>query len=181
MFLIPFPILLIEIFVFIFITQRVGFFTALGLYFAPCILGMLIMSIVGRLSLLQLQNTVASGKEPGPRLMHSGAIFLSGLFFLVPSFLTRVLGLILLLPGLRHLVIWKFKRYFTEKLSKASGFGFSRGAGSSGFRYYEFRGHGGGFGESPNEREVREANVLDVTPLSVTHESKKNTNDEEPK
>jgi UPF0716 protein FxsA len=179
-FLIPFPILLMEIFVFVFVTQQLGFLTAVGIYFAPCVLGVLIMSIVGRLSLLELQKIVASGNEPGPRLIHSGVMFLSGLCFLVPSFSTRIVGVILLLPGTRHLLIWKFKKSLTGKLRQSSGFGFNRNSGTSGFRYYEFRGNARGFEEAHQEREVHEANILDVTPLSVTHESKKKTDNEEP-
>lgn len=185
MLMIPLPWFILEIVIFFLAVQQWGFLNTLGLYLLPCLLGFFIVSTVGRLALVTLQSTVMRGQLPGTAILHSGAIFLAGLLFLVPSFFTRVIGVILILPGLRHLAIWRFKLYLAQQIAKGSArfnfsgpFGFGSRNGAGGFRYYQYRGDGKGFQktedpDSAGEREVFESNVLDVTPLKVTHEEKK--------
>lgn len=181
MFFIPFPLVVAEIVIFILSIQHFGFLNTVGLYILPSLFGFLIISMVGRMAIVTLQSTVMKGQLPAGRILNSAAIFISGLLFLVPSFFTRVFGLILFLPGLRHLAVGLFKNKMAKKMaSGASGFSFGGGSfgfgtGSSGFRYYEFRNNNTGNEESSEEREVSEANVLDVTPLAVTHEKKKDS------
>lgn len=161
MFFIPFPFVVAEIVIFILAVKNWGFLNTLGLYLLPCLLGFLIVTTVGRVAIMTLQRTMMKGQLPAGQILHSGAIFLSGLLFLIPSFFARVLALILFLPGLRHLALWRFKLFMAKKLAQgATHFNF----GSTGFRYYEY-GH--------EERDVQEANVVDVTPLEITHENKR--------
>ncbi|NUN04588.1 MAG: FxsA family protein [Bdellovibrio sp.] len=179
MLFIPFPLVLAEIFIFFFAVKQWGFLNTLGFYFLPCVLGFLIVSTVGRMAIMTLQGSVMKGQLPGNRLLHSGAIFFSGLLFMVPSFFARLVALVLFLPGLRHIFVAWFKIFIAKKIAKGSGgfsfgggpFGFGAGnAGGAGFRYYQYR--GAGFEGADSEREVSETNVLDVTPLKVTHEKK---------
>ncbi|MGZ3768200.1 MAG: FxsA family protein [Bdellovibrio sp.] len=178
MFFIPFPFVVAEIVIFILSVQHFGFLNTLGLYILPSFLGILIVNTVGRLALLTLQSTVMKGQLPAGRILNSAAVFIAGLLLIIPSFFSRVLGLILLLPGLRHLIVWRFKTHMAKKMAsganvftfKTGPFGF--GGGSSGFRYYEYNNNNKDQSEN-QEREVSERNVLDVTPLAVTHEEKK--------
>ena len=191
MLMIPFPFVLAELLIFFWGVNQWGFFNTLGLYLAPCLLGFLIVSTVGRIAIMTLQSTVTRGQLPGNKILHSGAIFLSGLFFLIPSFFARIIGLVLLLPGLRHLAVWRFKLFMAKKMAQGSarvfnfggggpfGFGgFGTGSGGpGGFQYYEFRNDGTGFTQTNEEvreeREITDVEVLDVTPLEITHEEKK--------
>lgn len=180
MMFIPFPFLIAEFVIFIFAVQEWGFFRTLGYYLLPCLMGIFILSTVGRIAVMSMQATVMKGQLPAAKMLHSSAIFLSGLLFLIPSFFTRIFGLILFLPGLRHLAVWRFKIFLAKQMARgaakfkfAGGGPFGFGAGSAGFRYYDFRSDSSGFEEVNQEREVREANVLDVTPLEITHENKK--------
>ena len=192
MLMLPLPLLVAEAVAFFMILQRVGFLNTLAVYLLPCFLGFLIVTTVGRVALMNMQSSMTRGQMPAGKMLHSGAIFLSGLLFLVPSISTRIFGLVLLLPGLRHLALWRFKIYMAKKMASGAsqGFGFSRGpfggfgggfggaagpgAGAGGFRYYEFRNDGTGFKDFSEERESRDAEVLDVTPLEITHEKKNN-------
>lgn len=191
MLMIPFPFVLAELLIFFWGVNQWGFFNTLGLYLAPCLLGFLIVSTVGRMAIMTLQSTVTRGQLPGNKILHSGAIFLSGLFFLIPSFFARIIGLVLLLPGLRHLAVWRIKLFMAKKMAQGSarvfnfggggpfGFGgFGTGSGGpGGFQYYEFRNDGTGFTQTNEEvreeREITDVEVLDVTPLEITHEEKK--------
>ncbi|GEM_PF-1213011 len=183
MFLIPFPLLIAEIFIFVMAIKHWGFLNTLGAYLLPSFLGLIIVSTVGRMAMMTMQSTLMRGQLPANKILHSGAIFLSGLLLLIPSFSTRLIAVILLLPGLRHMAIWRFKAFMAKKIAQGSskafsGFGFSKGGAnsSSGFRYYEFRSDGSGFQEEfreQQEREVKDAEVLDVKPLEISHEVKK--------
>ncbi len=189
MLMIPFPISIAEFLIFFLAVKQWGFLNTLGLYLLPCLLGFVIVSTVGRMAMMTLQGSVVRGELPTKKILHSGAIFFAGILLLIPSFTTRLIGIVLLIPGLRHAVVWRFKNYLSRKIAAGSnGFGFGRaggmggpfgfGGGTGGFKYYEFRNDGTGFRRtdqnSPQERDVSEANVLDVTPLKVTHEEKKN-------
>lgn len=184
MIFIPFPLVLAEIFIFFFAVKQWGFLNTLGLYLLPCVLGFVIISTVGRLALLSLQSTVMKGQLPANRLLHSAALFFSGLLFLIPSFFARVLAVVLFLPGLRHLAVWWFKLFMAKQIAKGTSaftfggpFGFGAGSAGGGFKYYQYRGTPSGFQDVSAEREVSETNVLDVTPLQVTHENKKKDGD----
>ncbi|WP_413558856.1 FxsA family protein [Bdellovibrio sp. HCB209] len=199
MFVLPLPWVIAEIVIFFTGVRFFGFFNTMLIYFLPCLLGFLIVNTVGRMAMMTLQSTVARGQLPASKLLHSGAIFISGLALLVPSFFTRVIALVLLLPGLRHLAVWRFKLYMAKKMASGSArvfnfgagpFGFGGfggmgggpmpggpGAGPGGFQYYEFRNDGSGFREmnedTPRERELTDVEVLDVTPIEITHQEKK--------
>jgi UPF0716 protein FxsA len=174
--LVPFPFFLAEIFIFFGAVNWLGFWNSLLLYFAPCLLGLFIVSIWGRAALMSVQMSLAQGQVPAGKILHAGAIFLSGLCFLVPSFFLRLLGICLLLPGLRHLLLWKFKGQIARKLSQ----------GGASFSFNGFRFGGGFAGPSPfgdtpenfpTEREVQSADVLDVQPLKISHETKRTDDD----
>lgn len=180
MLMLPLPLVIAEIFIFFTFVQHYGFFNTLGLYLLPCLLGIFIVSTIGRMAMMTLQGTMSQGQLPGTKILHTGAIFISGLMFLVPSFFTRVVGLVLFLPGLRHLAVWRFKIFMAQKIAKGgatgfsfggNGFGFSTGFGRGGF------GGPGGFNptnEFPGERDVTASSAqIDVTPIKVTHEPKK--------
>ncbi|WP_295904602.1 FxsA family protein [uncultured Bdellovibrio sp.] len=189
MFFIPFPLVIAEIVIFFLAVQEWGFLNTLGFYLLPCLLGFFIVATVGRMAVMTLQSTVMRGQLPASRILHSGAIFLSGLLFLIPSFFARVLALILFLPGLRHIAVWRFKAYMAKQIAKGSAnfnfggsggpFGFGMGNMGGGFRYYEYRNDGTGFDQAPEEREVYESNVLDVTPLKIVHEKKEDSGNNE--
>lgn len=183
MFLIPFPLLIAEVFIFMMAIKHWGFLNTLAAYLLPSLLGLVIISTVGRMAIMTLQSSVMRGQLPANKILHSGAVFLSGLFFLIPSFFTRLIAVILLLPGLRHLVIWRFKLLMAKKVAQGSakafgGFSFGKAGSnaSGGFRYYEFRNEGTGIQDDiqpSQEREVKDAEVLDVRPLEISHEVKK--------
>jgi UPF0716 protein FxsA len=198
MFVVPLPWVIAEIIIFFSVVRIAGFFNTMLIYFVPCLLGILIVNTVGRMAMMSLQSTVSRGQLPANKLLHSGAVFIAGLCFLVPSAFTRVAGIFLILPGFRHLIVWRFKLYMAKKMASGSARVFNFGAnpfgfggfgnmggmgggpqagGPGGFKYYEFRNDGSGFRdmneEAPQERELTDVEVIDVTPLEIAHEQNK--------
>lgn len=169
---IPFPLILLEIFIFWFVVGKIGFLYTLLYYFAPCLLGFFIVATWGRVALVSIQMSFARGEVPGPKILHAGAIFVAGLCLLVPSAITRVIAIGLLLPGLRHLILWKLKGNLVQKMAQGSASfnfsGFKFGAGPSPF------GRETSYTDFPrSEREVFSNDVLDVKPIEISHETKK--------
>lgn len=186
MLMLPLPLFIAELLIFIMAVKSWGFLDSLGIYLMPSLLGFVILSLVKRTGFAQMQMSMMSGQKPEKSLLHSGAIFLGAILLIVPSFFTRVLAIILILPGLRHLIIWRFEKGMQKRMQNgAQGgfsfggpFGFGGGAGAGpaggGFTYYQYRSKptGDDFNqESPRER-VIDAEVLDVTPLEITHSDK---------
>lgn len=168
-FALPFPLLLFEIVLFFFLVSQFGFLKIFGIYLLPCLLGFVVLSLQSRVALVNLQKALMEGKQPGRRLFATAANFLAGLFLLIPSFSTRVVAFILLMPGLRQVALVALQAWVTKKIAQggAKVFGnFSRGRPGfqSGFqtefRTYEFR---------QDIREERDAEVIDVTPLEIEH------------
>ena len=184
---IPFPFIIAEFVIFWMAVSKFGFLTTMGYYLLPCLLGLFIVSTMGKVAMMTLQGSVARGQMPANKMLHSGAIFLSGILFLIPSFFTRVIGIVLFLPGLRHFAVWRLKLYMAKQIAKGTQgfsfnmgggpFGFGTGMGGGGFRRYEYRHDGAGFQdvteEVREEREITDVEVVDVTPLEITHEEKK--------
>ena len=186
---VPFPLIIAEFVIFWLAVQKFGFLTTLEIYFLPCLLGILIMNFVGRAAISNFQGAATNGQIPGKKILNSVAIFISGLLFLIPSFFSRIFAVILFLPGLRHFALWRFKSYMARKISEGAGNAFSFeaggpfsfGGGASGFRYYNFRQQQGHYQDASGqneevemnaEREVSEADILDVTPMEVTHQER---------
>lgn len=172
---IPFSFFIAEVIIFFASVNYWGFWNTILAYFVPCALGLLIVSVWGRLALVSMQISMAKGEAPTMRLAHSAAILVAGVCFLIPSFFLRIIGLALFLPGIRHFIIWKYKKQIFEKMSQQSS-GFSFGG-------IHFRSGGpmgpnqGGYTDisfGATEREVYSDAVLDVQPLEITHEKKNN-------
>lgn len=172
---IPFPLVLAEIFLFFMSLTRLGFLNTMLIYFAPCLLGLFIIMVYGKFAMGSLRY-MKSGEALGNKTLHILAIVISGICFLVPGISSRLLGIVLLLPGLRHLLIWKMKAKVMSKMANGSfqfgGMPFGRGGGFARGPQPQ-----NPFEEKPVEREVQEAQVLDIRPLEVTHTIDKDDKD----
>ena len=177
MLFLPLPLFIAEFLIFLFAIQEWGFLQVIAAYLAPCLLGFIILSLMGRWALFDMQRTLLQGQMPANSLLHSAAVFVAGVLLLVPTFFTRLIAVLLILPGSRHFAVSKLKTFFLARMGRGfSGFSFGAGKGfGGGFQYYDFRGPGaGGMGsEARSERTVSEVNVLDVKPLEIIHETKK--------
>lgn len=176
MFFVPLPIVLLEILVFSTFVHFYNFWDVFLAYLLPSFAGAVLFSLTGRSIMLSLQGGLAQGKMPADRVLHRGAVLLGAILLMIPSFSSRVLAVILIIPGLRHLAIFIFKTYLFQRLTKNATFvrfgGFGAGPGSA-------RGMGGPFPFEPSPHHERDAEVVNVTPIEITHtkisdETKKN-------
>lgn len=170
MFFLPLPWVLAEVLIF---TTWIHFFDFWNVFFAyllPSLLGVLMLARSGQGLMMVMRSSVVPGQMPGNALLHQGARLVGALCLVVPLFLTRVLAVFLIVPGLRHLSIAFFKAFIYKKLAKSGGFSFVQfgGAGVADGRTSGWQSTSGDTGW-PQARQERDARVVDIVPLKVTH------------
>lgn len=114
---------LLEIFAFMAVGDEIGVLNTLLLAIGMMIAGGVLIQIQGLKSLSTIQSALSRGALPVPALFDQVCLFLAGGLFLLPGFLSDVIGIALLIPplrqGLRHVV----SRFFTGKPMDIRGFG----------------------------------------------------------
>lgn len=180
----PLPYLLAELALFAFFASRFGFGPTFLAYALPSVLGFVLLTFQSRSALFTLQSRLAQGDRPGLKVMSTGAKVLGAILLIVPLFSTRVVGVLLTLPGTRHLMIFLFQAWIFRRFAAGfRGFGAGAGPGPGGFRgsFRTFHFDGQGFREAgfeAEERVEREAQVVDVTPLEIEHSTPRSPDDE---
>ena len=154
----------VEIYVLVKVWIAYGFINTVFALMAAGVLGAGIARNQGRYILQKLQTSVAQGQMPADQVLHGMLIFIGGLLFIVPGFVSDFIALIFILPGTRHLVVASIKRRFARKVSSGQ------------FRVFTFgnmnmrNGPSGGGASATESGFVRDVSpkVIDVTPISKT-------------
>lgn len=174
MFFIPLPIVIVEVIAFTTFLHFYNFWDVFLAYLIPSFIGTVLFSLTGRSLMLSMQTGFAQGQLPGDRMLHRGATLLGSICLIIPMFTTRVLAVFLILPILRHLSVFVFKTFIFKRLVN-SRFSFVRTGGPFGGAT-NMGGFGGArtysSGPFPFEQEQpqeRDAEVVNVTPLEITH------------
>ncbi len=160
----------VEIYLFVKVVERYGFFNAFMATLTAFFFGLLIIKAQGRTLLMNVQSELAQGKVPARSMINSALLFIGGFFILLPGFFSDVMGLLLILPGTRHIFSLYVRTYLARKISNGTfrvfnggfGAGFGMGGPSQGFGRTQ-----GPVGRS--ERDVT-PQVIDVKPISSTEE-----------
>lgn len=154
----------VEILIFSRFVESFGFAQSFLAYVLPSFLGIFWLARFKNYGWGQLQATWQQGKEPTVEILHITAQILGAVLLLPPSFITRIVGLILILPGTRHLCVTVIKIYFVQRLMRHGPRIFKSGA----FTFYSST---RGFNtEQPQERD---AEIIDIQPIQVEHTLKK--------
>ena len=96
---------LAEIAAFILVGRAIGLVATLALVVASSLLGMTLLREAGLMTALRLER----GREaPAKILAEGGTRMLAGLLLLIPGFLTDLLALAVLIPGVRRMVAGRF-------------------------------------------------------------------------
>lgn len=154
-------IILFEIICYWLLVANFGFWKVTGYYWLPTAVAIILLILFGPFLFFTLRVKFLSGqlmREVSEALSHvktpiytikilnTLAVITGLVFLLVPFISTRLVGFSLVLPGLRHLLLWKFSRSIYSKikveLSKRQSPGpgvedaTSGVGGFSGFKYY---------------------------------------------
>ncbi|OIQ76331.1 phage T7 F exclusion suppressor FxsA [mine drainage metagenome] len=102
---------LIEIALFVSIGGWLGLGLTLAFVLASAILGMSVIRKQGALTMMDLRRSLSEMRDPARPAAESALVLLAGGLLIVPGFLTSAVGLLLLIPPLRHgLINWASRR-----------------------------------------------------------------------
>ena len=119
---------LIEIALFIQVGGWLTLWPTLGIVLGTAIVGSWLLRWQGTQVLRDLQREMQALGNPLSPLAHGALILVGGVMMILPGFFTDVLGILLMVPPVRRVVI----RLILSRVpaSTVSGFAFSRGAGT---------------------------------------------------
>lgn len=169
-----------EIVVTIRVFEAFGFINTAFALLCGFVLGAGIIRNQGRYLLLRAQEAAARGEPLNDQLMHGMMNFLAGILLIFPGFICKLIAILLLLPGTRHLLMAFGRRRLERQFSSGQ------------FRVFTFRGGAGGFSagyrgprpdtnaETESVSQMRDVSpkVIDVTPLSSEHHVKESDESE---
>ncbi|OUR99753.1 hypothetical protein A9Q84_01635 [Halobacteriovorax marinus] len=127
----------IEIYLLFSIGALVGGLNTVAIVVITGVIGASLAKSQGLAILGNIQNDLNKGSLPANQLIHGLLVFGGGLLLLTPGFLTDVLGLSMVFPGTRHVLVAFLKGYFEKGIkngnikfssmgqSQAGGFSFS--------------------------------------------------------
>ena len=101
LFLLFLSVPLIEIALFIQIGGVIGLWPTLGIVILTALVGTALVRSQGAQAMQQLQSSFSELRNPAEPLAHGAMILFSGALLLTPGFFTDIVGLLLLVPGVR--------------------------------------------------------------------------------
>jgi len=103
---------IIEIALFIQVGGLIGLWPTLAIVIATAAAGAWLMRAQGRGTLIELQRRLDQGGDPRGPMAHGALILVAGVLLLTPGFFTDAVGLALLVPPVRAVVIaWGAARF----------------------------------------------------------------------
>ncbi|MBK4217610.1 FxsA family protein [Paracoccus caeni] len=102
---------IIEIALFIQVGGVIGLWATLGLVMLSAVLGMTVVRSQGRHAWLEAQRSLNELRDPSRPLAHGAMIMVAGVLMIIPGLFTSAVGLLLMIPPVRDLVVrWMGRR-----------------------------------------------------------------------
>ena len=95
---------IVEIYVAIQVSHHIGVANTLALLLIFSVVGAWLAKQAGFGVIARMRSQLERGVLPGNELVDGVLVFTAGVLLLVPGFVTGIIGLVLLLPPVRHLV-----------------------------------------------------------------------------
>jgi UPF0716 protein FxsA len=96
---------IIEIALFIVVGREIGVLPTIGLVILAAVAGAAIVRRQGMQALDRLRVAIETGRDPAAPIAHGALIMIAGVLLMIPGFFTDIVGLLLLLPPVRRLLI----------------------------------------------------------------------------
>jgi UPF0716 protein FxsA len=157
LFLYPF----VEIYLLIRLIEESSFLTVLFYLVVSGFLGASIMRAVSKQILMPPQSVSSGATHLESKLMHRIVIFLGGLFIFLPGVISKVIGVIFVLPGFRHLAILMLRGYVLKVISTGALRVFKFGEGGVHFSS-NFGSNGSGIHPQERDAKVVDIEVIDI-------------------
>lgn len=96
---------LLEIVVFIIVGSYIGVLPTIMLIILTTMIGMIILRSSGWVQLHEIQKQIKSGANPALAALQTAMIMFAGFLLFLPGFITDIMGLLLLIPAMRRLLL----------------------------------------------------------------------------
>ena len=110
----------IEIYFFVKVGTQIGAISTVLFTLITATLGIGVIKYQGISSFMQARQSVMNTAQPGIEILSNLALFISGAFLLIPGFCTDFLGILLLIPPLRIMLIKSFIRKAASRFARTS-------------------------------------------------------------
>lgn len=111
---------LIELFGLILLGNWIGALPTIGLCIFTAFFGTLLARREGIRTFLSVKEQIQTGQVPGYTMLEGLAILASGVLLVLPGLFSDLIGIILLIPWTRRLVVDQIADYLTEKLKQSA-------------------------------------------------------------
>ena len=88
------------------VAARIGIWDTLILLVFSAMFGGYLARVQGNIALQRIQRALAEGRAPTIEMIDSFLIFLGGILFIIPGFISDILGLFLIFPVTRWIIRW---------------------------------------------------------------------------
>lgn len=169
----PLLILILEVFIFVGLIDYFGFINTILIYLVPTMLGFFIFNRFNRRLIYDIQ----AHQNPSKQLIKQGLTFVAAILLILPSFISKVVGVFLIMPFVRSLIVWGVQGLLLKKVfSRANSFTGFGGFGGNGFKFYyqkfeapDFKNHQ----DQELESEVLEAQYKKIEEVNLLEDTKK--------
>ncbi len=150
---------IVEIAVFIEVGGWLGLWPTIAVVVGTAMAGTAMLRHQGLSVLARAQQSLARQELPVAEIVDGVCLLLAGALLLTPGFVTDALGFVLMVPGLRHALIWPMMRRLAARGGIRGGFYASPGqkggeqGGQQSGQHGGQQGHGGGAGVIDGEYE----------------------------
>jgi UPF0716 protein FxsA len=111
---------ILEIAIFVAVAEAIGFWPALAGVLLMSLIGAALVRRQGFSLLMEIRTTVGQGRMPARALADAMLVGGAGFFLAFPGYLTDVVGLLLLVPPLRHWCYALLARHFVKSATGTS-------------------------------------------------------------
>lgn len=119
---------IVEIALFIQIGGLIGLWPTLALVILAALLGMTVIRSRGAHAASEVQRSLAELRDPSRPIAHGMMIVVAGILLIIPGFFTDAVGLLLLIPPVRELLMRRLGRRIEVNRVQMGGAGFRREA-----------------------------------------------------
>ncbi|MBF0484932.1 MAG: FxsA family protein [Candidatus Omnitrophica bacterium] len=116
-----------EVYVLIKVASRIGFGDTLFLLIFSGVFGAYLASIQGKITLNKMQACLAQNKLPTKEMIDGLLIFLGGILFIIPGFISDIIGFFLIFPLTRWVIRMGILHSAEVSLSRRAARGASQG------------------------------------------------------
>ena len=93
---------IVEIALFYYVGSAIGIGPTIAIVIATAFAGSWLVTRQGRHTWIRIQEEIAAGNPPAAHLVHGAMILVGGALLLTPGFMTDIVGLLLMVPGVRE-------------------------------------------------------------------------------